>query len=74
MHLRAADLEWFSVQHELLVPFPAEPEYNGGSSGKSGFLYILDSLRAMAHANAPTPTAIRAADQLKPYCFIILNS
>lgn len=46
MHLRAADLEWFSVQHELLVPFPAEPEYNGGSSGKSGFLYILDSLRA----------------------------
>ena len=46
MHLRAADLEGFPVQHELLVPFPSEPEHNGGSSGKSGFLYILDSLRA----------------------------
>lgn len=46
MHLRTADLEGFPVQHELLVPFSAEPEHNGGSSGKSGFLYILDSLRA----------------------------
>ena len=73
MHLRAADLEGFPVQHELLVPFPAEPEHNGGPPERAGFCTFWTA-SGPAHANAPTPTAISAADQLKPYCFIMLNS
>ena len=43
MHLRSAYLERFSIQHELLVPFPAELEHGGGSTGRSGLLHIPDS-------------------------------
>ena len=65
---------WNGFPFSMNSWFPSPPNLNtAGAPPEGAGFCTFRTAPGPAHANAPTPAAIRAAAQLKPYCFIMLN-